>query len=80
DLAVYECFAPLTSGGRIEVVKNILELQHGELDIGLINTVPSALKALLDVEGLPTSVHTVNVAGEALKRSLVEDLFEKTGV
>ncbi|RXU07698.1 hypothetical protein B1F68_08675, partial [Pseudomonas syringae] len=80
DLAVYECLAPLTSGGRIEVVKNILELQHGEHDIGLINTVPSALKALLDVEGLPTSVHTVNVAGEALKRSLVENLFEKTGV
>ncbi|KPX63068.1 Syringopeptin synthetase C, partial [Pseudomonas syringae pv. lapsa] len=80
DLAVYECLAPLTSGGRIEVVKNILELQHGELDIGLINTVPSALKTLLDVEGLPTSVHTVNVAGEALKRSLVESLFEKTGV
>uniref|UniRef100_UPI0013C31384 non-ribosomal peptide synthetase n=1 Tax=Pseudomonas syringae TaxID=317 RepID=UPI0013C31384 len=56
------------------------ELQHGEHDIGLINTVPSALKALLEVDGLPTSVHTVNVAGEALKRSLVESLFEKTGV
>nr|WP_232911560.1 syringopeptin non-ribosomal peptide synthetase SypB [Pseudomonas syringae] len=80
DLAVYECFAPLTSGGSIEVVKNVLELQHGEHDIGLINTVPSALKALLDVEGLPATVHTVNVAGEALKRSLVENLFEKTGV
>ncbi|WP_428844670.1 amino acid adenylation domain-containing protein, partial [Pseudomonas syringae] len=80
DLAVYECFAPLTSGGSIEVVKNVLELQHGEHDIGLINTVPSALKALLDVDGLPRSVHTVNVAGEALKRSLVENLFEKTGV
>ncbi|MEE4149196.1 syringopeptin non-ribosomal peptide synthetase SypC, partial [Pseudomonas viridiflava] len=80
DLAVYECFAPLTSGGSIEVVKNVLELQHGEHDIGLINTVPSALKALLDVDGLPKSVHTVNVAGEALKRSLVESLFEKTGV
>ncbi|MDC6496962.1 non-ribosomal peptide synthetase, partial [Pseudomonas syringae] len=80
DLAVYECFAPLTSGGSIEVVKNVLELQHGEHDIGLINTVPSALKALLDVDGLPKSVHTVNVAGEALKRSLVESLFEKTSV
>ncbi|SFI38015.1 amino acid adenylation domain-containing protein [Pseudomonas syringae] len=80
DLAVYECFAPLTSGGSIEVVKNVLELQHGEHDIGLINTVPSALKALLDVDGLPATVHTVNVAGEALKRSLVENLFEKTGV
>ncbi|WP_247263195.1 MULTISPECIES: non-ribosomal peptide synthetase [Pseudomonas] len=80
DLAVYECFAPLTSGGSIDVVKNVLELQHGEHDIGLINTVPSALKALLEVDGLPESVHTVNVAGEALKRSLVESLFEKTGV
>ena len=80
DLAVYECFAPLTSGGSIEVVKNVLELQYGEHDIGLINTVPSALKALLDGDGLPASVHTVNVAGEALKRSLVESLFEKTGV
>ncbi|NWD74005.1 amino acid adenylation domain-containing protein, partial [Pseudomonas gingeri] len=80
DLAVYECFAPLTSGGSIEVVKNVLELQHGEHDIGLINTVPSALKALLEVDGLPKSVHTVNVAGEALKRSLVENLFEKTSV
>ncbi|RMU60401.1 Amino acid adenylation, partial [Pseudomonas syringae pv. syringae] len=42
--------------------------------------VPSALKALLDVDELPATVHTVNVAGEALKRSLVENLFEKTGV
>ncbi|PHN79746.1 non-ribosomal peptide synthetase [Pseudomonas syringae] len=80
DLAVYECFAPLTSGGSINVVKNVLELQHGEHDIGLINTVPSALKALLEINGLPGSVHTVNVAGEALKRSLVESLFETTGV
>ncbi|PBQ14237.1 hypothetical protein CCL09_22475 [Pseudomonas congelans] len=80
DLAVYECFAPLTSGGSIEVVKNVLELQHGEHDIGLINTVPSALKALLEANGLPASVHSVNVAGEALKRSLVESLFEKTSV
>ncbi|RMP52321.1 Syringopeptin synthetase B, partial [Pseudomonas syringae pv. atrofaciens] len=80
DLAVYECFAPLTSGGSINVVKNVLELQHGNHDIGLINTVPSALKALLEINGLPGSVHTVNVAGEALKRNLVESLFEKTGV
>ncbi len=51
DLAVYECFAPLTSGGSIEVVTNVLELQQGEHDITLINTVPSALKALLESVG-----------------------------
>ncbi|MGX4727874.1 amino acid adenylation domain-containing protein, partial [Pseudomonas corrugata] len=80
DLAVYECFAPLTSGGSIEVVTNVLELQHGEHDITLINTVPSALKALLESGGLGEGVDTVNVAGEALKRSLVEALFEQTQV
>ncbi|MDR6962097.1 amino acid adenylation domain-containing protein, partial [Pseudomonas brassicacearum] len=80
DLAVYECFAPLTSGGSIEVVTNVLELQQGEHDITLINTVPSALKALLESGGLGKGVDTVNVAGEALKRSLVETLFEQTQV
>ncbi|WP_259640667.1 hypothetical protein, partial [Pseudomonas viridiflava] len=30
--------------------------------------------------GLGQGVHTVNVAGEALKRSLVESLFEQTQV
>ncbi|WHS62771.1 non-ribosomal peptide synthetase [Pseudomonas sp. G2-4] len=80
DLAVYECFAPLTCGGSIEVVTNVLELQQGEHDITLINTVPSALKALLESGGLGEGVDTVNVAGEALKRSLVESLFEQTQV
>ncbi|SFW84313.1 amino acid adenylation domain-containing protein, partial [Pseudomonas sp. NFACC04-2] len=80
DLAVYECFAPLTSGGSIEVVTNVLELQQGKHDITLINTVPSALKALLESGGLGEGVDTVNVAGEALKRSLVETLFEQTQV
>jgi hypothetical protein len=80
DLAVYECFAPLTSGGSIEVVTNVLELQQGQHDITLINTVPSALKALLESGGLGEGVDTVNVAGEALKRSLVEALFEQTQV
>ncbi|WP_147458027.1 non-ribosomal peptide synthetase, partial [Pseudomonas syringae] len=35
---------------------------------------------LLESGGLSESVHTVNVAGEALKRSLVESLFEQTRV
>nr|UXB94742.1 non ribosomal peptide synthetase [Pseudomonas cichorii] len=80
DLAVYECFAPLTTGGCIDLVQNALELQRNEHDVTLINTVPSALKALLESSGLGQGVHTVNVAGEALKRSLVEKLFEQTQV
>ncbi|RMT82600.1 Amino acid adenylation, partial [Pseudomonas viridiflava] len=56
DLAVYECFAPLISGGCIDVVTNVLALNEGEHDVTLINTVPSALKALLESGGLGQGV------------------------
>ncbi|WP_146090507.1 non-ribosomal peptide synthetase, partial [Xanthomonas bromi] len=80
DLSVYECFVPLTCGGAIEVVDNLLALQASSHDVTLINTVPSALKAVLESSGLSPGVHTVNVAGEPLKRQLVEDLFARTQV
>ncbi len=80
DLAVYECFAPLTRGGRIEVVSNILALREREYEVDLVNTVPSALASLLDSGALGASVRTVNVAGEALRRELVEKLFAETAV
>ena len=80
DLAVYECFAPLTVGGRIEVVENALALRRDTHDIRLINTVPSALQALLEAQAIGGHVDVVNVAGEALKRELVERLFAETGV
>ncbi|OPK55965.1 non-ribosomal peptide synthetase, partial [Ralstonia solanacearum] len=78
DLSVFECFAPLTTGGCIDVVPNVLALGDGTHDIRLINTVPSALSALLESSGLDPAVEVVNVAGEALKRELVERLFAQT--
>ena len=80
DLAVYECFAPLTMGGRIEVVANALALRPARHDISLINTVPSALQALLEAQAIGEQVAVVNVAGEVLKRELVERLFAQTQV
>ncbi|MHA6885078.1 non-ribosomal peptide synthase/polyketide synthase [Ralstonia pseudosolanacearum] len=78
DLSVFECFAPLTTGGCIDIVVNVLALGDGTHDVRLINTVPSALSALLDSSGLDPAVEVVNVAGEALKRELVERLFAQT--
>ncbi|WP_435870123.1 amino acid adenylation domain-containing protein [Eleftheria terrae] len=80
DLAVYEYFAPLSVGTTVEVVGNALEAAQATGEVTLINTVPSALQALLESDQVPASVKTVNLAGEALKRSLVEALFERTGV
>ncbi|WP_269436740.1 non-ribosomal peptide synthetase, partial [Ralstonia pseudosolanacearum] len=78
DLSVFECFAPLTTGGCIDIVVNVLALGDGTHDVRLINTVPSALSALLESSGLDPAVEVVNVAGEALKRELVERLFAQT--
>ncbi len=80
DLHVFECFAPLTVGATLQLVKNALELPAAEAGVSLVNTVPSAMKALVETDGVPATVRTVNLAGEPLKRVLVEQIFAKTGV
>jgi amino acid adenylation domain-containing protein len=80
DLAVYECLVPLTSGGSIRVVSNALDLAGGAADVTLINTVPSVMKTLLEDRAVPATVEAVNVAGEPLKRELVERIFAGTEV
>jgi amino acid adenylation domain-containing protein len=80
DLAMYECFAPLTVGATARIAQNALELARTPLDVTLINTVPSAISALLDSGGVPKTVRTVNLAGEPLKRATVERLFSQTNV
>ena len=79
DLSVYELFLPLSVGGSIVVVQNILALQESSFDaeISLINTVPSAIKSLLDADAIPRSVKTINLAGELLKQEVVDKIYEK---
>jgi non-ribosomal peptide synthetase component F len=78
DLAVYECFVPITVGARVWIVPNALDLARRQVDVTLINTVPSAMKALLEVDGVPRTVRVINLAGEPLKRTLVERIFATT--
>jgi len=80
DLAVYELFVPITVGGTVVIVRDALELVCRPVDITLINTVPSAISALVDAGAVPKTVHTVNLAGEPLKRALVERIFATTNV
>jgi len=78
DLSVFELLAPLLSGGRAVLVKDILDLdQLSNADqLTLINTVPSAIEALMSLGHLPESVKTINLAGEALKQRTVDRLYE----
>ncbi|WP_047686004.1 non-ribosomal peptide synthetase, partial [Xenorhabdus sp. NBAII XenSa04] len=78
DLAVYECFAPLISGGTVHLVSDVLSLVTTEHPVSLINTVPSAIAHLLEVNAVPMTTQTVNLAGEALKSHIVERLFAST--
>ncbi|MEL6138150.1 MAG: amino acid adenylation domain-containing protein, partial [Cyanobacteria bacterium J06628_6] len=76
DLSVFEIFVPLSWGGRVVLVENALALRDlpESAEVRLINTVPSVLNQLLKVGQLPTSVQTVNLAGEALPATLVQQL------
>ncbi|GCE14872.1 non-ribosomal peptide synthetase [Tengunoibacter tsumagoiensis] len=82
DLSIYELFVPLASGGTIILVDNALTYptQAGHQQVTLINTVPSAIAELLRGGQIPDSVHTINLAGEALSASLVEQLYAQTTV
>lgn len=82
DLSVFEVFAPLCIGGRIFLVSNALELADVPFrdDVTLLNTVPSAMRALLRMDGLPRSVSTVVLAGEALTRELAREVGAQPGV
>ena len=76
DLSIYEMFVPLTLGTTTYIVKNILSPKVSEYPITLINTVPSAISSLYENRAIPRSVSTINLAGEKLKQSIVNQLCE----
>ena len=48
--------------------------------VTLVNTVPSAMVELLRLQAIGNGVLSVNLAGETLKRSLVQDIYSQTNV
>jgi len=80
DLSVFEIFVPLSLGGTVYLAENALALPTlpAAGEVTLVNTVPSALAQLLRGGGLPASVSTVNLAGEALSGALVRQIYENT--
>jgi amino acid adenylation domain-containing protein len=77
DLSIFELFVPLSWGGKVILVGNVLQLPSapGRDQVTLINTGPSAMTELLRINGLPESLQTVNLAGEALRSALVEQIY-----
>ena len=77
DLSIFELFVPLSWGGKVILVENVLQLPSGSgrHQVTLINTVPSTMTELLRINGLPESLRTVNLAGEPLRSDLVEQIY-----
>ena len=82
DLSVFEIFVTLSAGGKIILAPNVLHLPTlpAKDEVTLINTVPSAMAELLRMGAVPASVKTVNLAGEALSDTLVEQIYATTHV
>jgi non-ribosomal peptide synthetase component F len=82
DLSVFEMFAPMCMGGTVILARNALELCTAEYrdSVTLVNTVPSAMRQLVETNGVPASVETVNLAGEALTAAQVEQIYAATRV
>jgi amino acid adenylation domain-containing protein len=79
DLSVFELFVPLSCGGKVLLADDVLHLLSlaAAKEVKLINTVPSAMVELVRLGGLPKSVQTVNLAGEPLRATLVEKIYEQ---
>jgi amino acid adenylation domain-containing protein/thioester reductase-like protein len=78
DLSIFELFVPLSCGGTVILAENALSLPTlaAAEKVTLINTVPSAIAALHREQAIPTSVCTINLAGEPLPNDLVQQLYQ----
>ncbi|WP_298425679.1 amino acid adenylation domain-containing protein [uncultured Kordia sp.] len=82
DTSVMEIMGTLSLGGKIILVKNALELtQIPALDqVRTFVMVPSSVQALLSTEKLPENIKCLIFGGEALKRSLVEQVYAHASI
>ncbi|MFK3873962.1 non-ribosomal peptide synthetase, partial [Pseudoalteromonas rhizosphaerae] len=78
DLSIFEFFVPLSYGGKILLVDNVIEIDDRVFnEATLLNTVPSAISALLQNPSFPSNIKTINLAGELLHQQKVDQLYSR---
>jgi amino acid adenylation domain-containing protein len=82
DISVFEIFVPLSWGGTVIIAENAIQLPRlpEAARVTLINTSPSIMNELMKSKEIPAGVRTVNLAGEPLKRRLIEEIYRETVV
>ncbi|WP_240119644.1 MULTISPECIES: amino acid adenylation domain-containing protein [unclassified Streptomyces] len=80
DLSVMEIFMPLSRGGAVVLVESavhIAESRHMDR-ITYLSTTPSVVTGMLDGGGLPPTLRTVVLGGEAVRRRVVDRVYRET--
>ncbi|MGW3917093.1 amino acid adenylation domain-containing protein [Streptomyces sp. NPDC005070] len=73
DVATFETFAALTTGGTAEIVRDVLELAERDAwDVDVICSVPSAFAELVDQLADRIDPTALNISGEVLTPHLAE--------
>jgi amino acid adenylation domain-containing protein len=84
DLSIFEILVVLGRGGRVCLMRDVLEVEGSEEVAGgggmVLNTVPSAAAELIRMGGIRGGIETVNLAGEVLHQGLVEEVYKRKGV
>ena len=82
DVSIFETFVPLSCGGTLIVVGNVLDVERMQNPerVKVISTVPSAMRELVAMKAIPASVMTVNLGGEAVPVGLAPQIYEGTNV
>ncbi|MES1242783.1 MAG: amino acid adenylation domain-containing protein [Acidobacteriota bacterium] len=82
DLSVFELFVPLAAGGAVVMAADALALPGlpAACEVTLVNTVPSAMAALVRAGVVPSSVRAVNLAGEPLRGELAARIHGLPGI
>ncbi|MFG2797026.1 amino acid adenylation domain-containing protein [Streptomyces pseudovenezuelae] len=76
DVSVFELFAPLLTGGHVEIVRDLLELAERSWSGTLAAGVPSVFSALLADGRARFEARTLAMAGEALPEHVVRQVRE----
>ena len=80
DMSIFELYAPLSWGGTVIIVDDILQLRDTQAitEVSLLSTVPSALCTLAELGWVSTNTRAALLAGEPLSRQMTTRIFGAT--
>ena len=82
DMSIFELYVPLSWGGTVMLVDDIMQLRNIQNDqkVTLLSTVPSALCLLSELGWVPSDTQAALLAGEPLSLPMTSKIFDNTKI